>query len=51
MNLLSRKGNAKKKWRARARMIDLRKTRLVLASSEIVKRVPPWVYRKLVKSE
>jgi hypothetical protein len=48
MNLW-RKEKARSKWRSRARMIDMRKTRVVLPPSETEKRVPTWVYRKLVK--
>jgi|APFre7841882590_1041340.scaffolds.fasta_scaffold449947_2 hypothetical protein len=51
MNPFRRKEKAKEKWRARARMIDMRKTKVTLAPGAKQKRVPPWVYRKLVTKE
>jgi len=51
MNLFRRKGRAREKWRARARMIDLRKTKLTLTEGSKPKRVPPWVYKRLVEEK
>ena len=46
MGLFSRKGRAARKWRARARMIDPKKTRLILVGNSDAKHVPSWFYRE-----
>jgi hypothetical protein len=46
MRLFSKKGRAVKNWHARARLIDIRRTKLTLISTSHVKHVPPWAYKK-----
>lgn len=46
MKLFRRKGNARKKWRTRALLVDPHRTRIILELSTKPRRVPPWVYVK-----
>jgi len=49
MNLLKR-DNARKKWRARAWMVNPNKTKIILVADAVGpkrKRVPPWVFKQL----
>ncbi len=48
MKLFRRTGKAKKKWRGRAWLVDPRKTKLTLMTSDSTvkpKHVPPWIYK------
>jgi hypothetical protein len=45
-----RKGNAKKKWRERAMLVDLSKTRIVFERSARPRHNPPWVHQKTEQS-
>jgi len=51
MKLLRRKGKVKEKWRIRARMVNMRRTKVILSPSKKPKEVPLWVYRKLFKKD
>jgi hypothetical protein len=46
MRLFRRKGHAVKKWHERAMMIDPKKTKLTIISTDGAKHIPPWVYKK-----
>jgi hypothetical protein len=46
MKLFSRKGQAVKNWHGRTMIIDPKRTRLTLISTNETKSVPPWVYKK-----
>lgn len=48
VRLFRRKGQAVKNWRARALLIDPKKTKLILVGSKKTKDVPAWAYRKFV---
>jgi hypothetical protein len=50
LNLFWRKGKAKERWRVRAMLVDPHKTRITLGLTKKTKRLPPWVYRRFVKS-
>jgi len=47
LRLFWRKGNAKKKWRLRARLVDPHKTKIILELTAKPRHVPPWVYGKI----
>jgi len=51
MNLLGRKGKAREKWRTRARMIDMQRTKVILSPPRKQKQIPTWVYRKLIRKD
>lgn len=49
MKLFNKVRKAKKKWRAKAWIVDCHKTKLTITSGVSVKpkHVPPWIYREL----
>jgi len=51
MKLFSRKNRSVKNWHARARMIDPKKTKLILTGNEEFKHVPFWVYKEFAQEQ
>lgn len=47
MELFNRKAKAKKKWRSKAWLVDLNKTKLTLDSRACPKHVWPWICEDL----
>ncbi len=43
-------GNAVKKWRAKAMLVDTHKTKLTIVSTSDSRHVPPWVYKMFVST-